>query len=103
MPAAKIDQAELAVLFKGLNIHLTAEEVADLMKAVDQDESGSIDFPEFCRMMVLHLGVSVRHGVLLLYVCFCVQGWAAANSTALCRRRGAGRCSFRRHGSNRHL
>lgn len=53
--AGAIDAFELSRVFKGMNITVTPEEVGELLATVDKDGSGAVDFPEFCKMMAMHL------------------------------------------------
>lgn len=51
----KIDQDELVLLFRDLNENLTKEQQAELMKDMDKDNSGTIDFEEFVSAMIKYI------------------------------------------------
>jgi calmodulin len=46
-----IDNSELKAVMVSLGTNPTDQEVADLVKKVDTDQNGTIDFEEFCAMM----------------------------------------------------
>ena len=46
-----MDQKEIKVAMRALGYNPTKQELAQIMKAADQDQSGVIDFQEFLDMM----------------------------------------------------
>lgn len=50
--SGSIDAAELAFILKALGQTPTQGELLDMLNEVDQDGNGTIEFDEFCRMMV---------------------------------------------------
>jgi len=53
-----IDKIELGVAMRSLGQNPTNMELMDMIAAVDADNSGTIDFPEFLEMMVNKMGDS---------------------------------------------
>ena len=50
-----ISSSELTEVMKGLSVSMTDQQVQDMLKEVDSDNSGSIEFDEFCSYMVKKL------------------------------------------------
>jgi len=46
-----IDVTELSAIMKTMGMKLTSEELDKMMKSVDEDGSGEIDFKEFCQLL----------------------------------------------------
>lgn len=51
-----IDAKELTVAMRALGFEMTEEQIEQMIRDVDKDGSGAIEFPEFCQMMTAKIG-----------------------------------------------
>ena len=81
-----ISSSELAEVMKGLSVSMTDQQVQDMLKEVDSDNNGSIEFDEFCSYMLNKLNKAKQPPNLdeLRKRTFAVSGLLYSYSKQLC-------------------
>merc|ERR1719221_205769 len=75
-----LTSAEFGHLLKKLGMTLKKQQLTSLMKRVDTDNSGDIDFEEFC-IMIVRLRQLRRKRTISPATCTCAELWLEENFT----------------------